>query len=347
MKTKRLLEILEKVLPAVEKKALLPQYDHFVFYRGNISTYNGKLFFSHPIDFKEKCSVKATDFLNVIKSIDGEDVDLTLDGNNLLVTSEDVTATLSTEVHEQSVVFAISSMNLDKIDWDKDAYPVPADFIYGVSQCLFSVSKDAQDIRNLHNIHIIDNVVESGDGYRCSEYIMENDMTEMLIPSSAANVLVKSQPELYCQTDGWVHFLDEKAGSVVFSLRTGEGDFPDVGALIERVGEGDWDVRLPDKLLNVLGQFASMSDNDLAIYKHVRIDLTKDEIKVSTDKDGLQVEKRVANEDNGSELSFYISSVFLSSIMEKTNIVRVNEKMNVAIFKAPNFSHIITLPVND
>ena len=340
MKTETLCKILELVMPAVEKKAVLPQYDHFVFYNGNVSTYNGKIFFSHPVDTDIRCSVVASDMLDVMKTVDAEEVSLEVEDGNLQITSDDVTASLSTEVYEESVVQAITSLNLDNLGEGKD---VPVDFIEGLNHCKFSVSKDAQDIKNLQNIHVVEDAIESSDSYRCSEYMMASTMDEMLIPASSAEVLCRLFPLYYSVVDGWVHFWDDS--DVIFSLRLGEGEYPDVGAMINRVDKDTSGVALPDTLRNVLGQFSRLSSGELDVYKSVRIDVKQDQIVLSTERDGLNMQKVVEYGHDGKEFSFLISPVFLSAIMEKTNTVAINDESNMAIFKSDYFTHVVALLV--
>lgn len=343
MNTKQLLIALSNVLPAVEKKTVISQYDHFVFYKGNISTYNGKIFFSHPVDTDINCSVVASDMLQVIKSIDSETVELTLEDQTLTVKSDDVEAELSTEVYEDSVVQAITSMNLDSIDWKK-AGEVPKDFITGLSSCRFSVSKDASDDRNLDKIHIFENVIESGDGFRCSEFIMDGNMEEVLIPAPSAAILCNQNPEMYIVADGWMHFIDKD--DVIFSVRVGSGDFPDTGKIIESIEADTYEVTLPPSLKDILVKFTSLSDSALDVYKFVQISIKDGELSCSTKKDTCNITKKMSFKEKDVAIEFFVSPVFLSSIMEKTSVIRVNSKMKAAIFSEGNFTHVIVLPEN-
>lgn len=341
MKTANLLKALSMVIPAVQKKTVISQYDHFVFNKGNVSSYNGDLFFSHPVETEIECSVVASDLIEVMKTVDGKEVELSLDGKTLNLVSDDVVATLSTEVHKDSVVQAITSMNLDSIDWNKSS-TAPKDLITGIANCLFSLSKDANDIRNLNHIHIIDNVVESSDGFRGSEYIMDSEMDEVLIPGSSAMVLINQVPECYSSTEGWIHFLD--SNDVIFSIRVGDGAFPDVGGLIESMSSDTYSVKLPDSLKNTLDKFTNISDGDLDVYKFVQVDIKDGKLSCSTKKETCNVKKTIDYEDDKVEISFFISPVFLSSIMDKTNIIKINAKEKAAIFSVSNFTHMISLP---
>jgi len=329
------------VLPAVEQKTVVSQYNHFVFHDGNVSTYNSKIFFSHPVDTDLECSVVASDFIEVIKSIDGNSVELEVKDSTLLVTSTDIKAELSTEVHKDSVVQAITTMNLGEIDWDLTD-EVPEDMIEGIQYCQFSVSKDANDMRNLQYIHIEDNIIESSDGFRCSEYLMKGNMEGVLIPASSALVLVKQEPEMYCVTDGWIHFLD--ANDVIFSIRVGDGDFPDIGKIIESVEEDISVVKLPAALKSTLGQFTTISDGTLDVYKFVQITVKDGKLICGTSKETCKVKKTIDFKDKDIEIEFFISPVFLSTIMEKTNEVGINAEARMALFSVDNFTHVITLP---
>lgn len=341
MDTAKLLHALSMVLPAVEKKTVVSQYDHFVFYDGNVSTYNGNIFFSHPVETDIECSVVASDLIEVIKSVDSKTVELIIDKKTLLVKSSDVEASLSTEVHEDSVVQAITTMNLGKIDWDSTD-KVPKDLTDGIEHCQFSVSKDANDIRNLQYIHIQDNIIESGDGFRCSEYVMDGNMEDVLIPASSALVLSKQNPETYCVTDGWIHFLD--VNDVIFSIRVGDGDFPDIGKIIESVENNMYTVELPMNIKETLNQFTTISDGTLDVYKFVEINIKDGKLSCGTSKETCKVKKTIDFKDKDIEIDFFISPVFLLSIMDRTNKIGVNAEARTAMFSVSNFTHVITLP---
>ncbi len=342
METEKFLYALNQVLPAVERKTVISQHDHFVFNKGNVSTYNGKIFFSHPVETDLNCSVVASDMLEIVKAIDSDTLELSLKDQTLTVKSSDVEATLSTEIHKDSVVQAIASMNLDSIDWDS-LNSLPSDMLEGIRYCQFSVSKDANDIRNLHHIHIVDNIVESSDSYRCSEYIMDGSMEELLLPASSAVILTKQDPDKYCVSDGWVHFIDPH--DVIFSIRVGEGDFPNIGKVIESVqSDNAYKVDLPPSLKDTLTKFTNISDSDMDVYKFVHLLIKDGKLSCSTNKETCKVKKTISFEDNKIDIEFFISPVFLSSIMEKTSVVRVNEEANSAIFSVSNFTHVVTLP---
>lgn len=342
MKTQELIRILNIVLPAVEKKTVIAQHDHFVFMDKNVATYNGKIFFSHPIDLNLNCSVNATDFMEVLKSIDSSDVSLTHEENLLHVKSDDVKAELSTEVYEESVVQSITSMNLAALDWEK-AKKVPGEFIDGIDYCLYSVSTDANDIKNLHNIHVADEAIESSDGYRLSEYIMDGSIgDDVLIPGTSAAVLVKFNPRKFIIKNGWMHLLDKE--DFVFSLRTGDGTFPEGYKLIDRARKTKMSLELPIELQNALGKFTNLSDGESKLYKFVKIEADGENIKCSTRKDSCKIEKTVPYDGNSKSFSFFINPIFLADMMRKTRKIHINTEMNVALFEIGPFTHVVALP---
>jgi len=164
-----------------------------------------------------------------------------------------------------------------------------------------------------------------------------------LIPSDSAIVLTKQEPESYVLSGGWIHFVDKN--DVIFSLRTSDGDFPDIGKVLESVDSGTKKVELPDELKSILAQFSSISDGDLDVYKFVLLSIKDGVISCSTNKETCKIKKTMEYSNDKEDFEFYISPVFLNSVMSKTNIVHVNSVARVALFKMDNFTHLVTLPV--
>lgn len=343
MDTKQLLNILVMVMPAVEKKTTIAQHDHFVFHNRCVSTYNGKIFFSHPIPLDIECSVIAADLIEILKTVSSDTVELSVDGSKLLISSDDVKAEMSTEVYEQSVLNAIKSMGISDIKWD-DAADVPKYFIDGLSQCRFSVSRDASDQRNCHCLHVIDDAIESGDGYRCAEYVMDGKMQEMLIPATAAAVLINCTPVCYVVHKGWAHFMDVKEN--IFSVRLVEGDFPDVGKIISNVEKSVEKLTLPDTLQDLLGKFTNLSEGDSDVYKFVTITIKDGVVTAFTKKATCNITKKINISDKETDISFSISPVFLMSIMDRTKEIHINKDMKMAMFMFGSFTHVIVLPAD-
>lgn len=343
MKTKELVRILNLLMVAVERKAVVAQYDHFVFYDGAVSTFNGKIFISHPIEIDLECSVVAEDLLNILKTVDDEEVTLTLNGNILTVKSSDVNAELSTEVYEDNVVRAIRTMDVGGLDWD-GAPSVSKDFIEAISNCRFSVNKDVSCSLNTNCLHVIDNVMESTDGFRCTEYMMDGDMEELLIPVSSAISLTAFDPTHYVPVNGWCHFIDED--NVIFSVATVSGTFPDLDKVF-RSSKPDVQLKLPMQITSILSEFGKLSAGESDIFKFMEISIKEDEVICKTEKQGCVVKKKIAFPGKRAPVTFFISPVLLHSVMSKTDTIGINYTTNIASFSSENFNHIITLPQSE
>jgi DNA polymerase III sliding clamp (beta) subunit (PCNA family) len=325
---------------AVEKKALVSQYDHVVFYDKALSTFNGKIFISHPIESDLNCSVVADDLINILKTIDSEEVTLELKDNVLVVHSDDVSAELSTEVYEDSVVKTIKSMNIGGMDWD-NAGDVPKDFIQGIANCKFSVSRDVSCYQNTGCIHIVDNAVESTDGYRCTEYIMDGGMEEMLIPISSAVSLGDFNPVSFIKSNGWCHFMD--TNDVIFSVAIIDGEYPDLSKIFSET-EQEVSISLPVQIANVLSEFGKLSSGESDVFKFMNVTIGNGKIICKTNKQGCNVTKKIDFPAAKESVDFSISPTLLNSVLAKTNTIGVNRTKNLAVFSSENFTHVLTLP---
>jgi len=340
MKTKKLLQIVSQLMVAVERKALVSQYDHVVFHDKALSTFNGKIFISHPIESDLDCSVVAEDLVNVLRTIDSEEITLKLKDNVLNISSDDVGADLSTEVYEDSVVKTIKSMNIGGMNWAK-APKAPKDLIQGIANCKFSVSKDVSCYENTGCVHIVGNVIESSDGYRATEYLMNGDMEEMLIPVSSAVSLGDFQPVSYIKSNGWCHFRD--TNDVIFSVAIIEGEFPNLSKIFEETVP-EVTITVPIQITNILSEFSKLSSGESDIFKFMNIIIGNGKIVCKTSKQGCTVTKKIDFPDAKESVDFTISPTLLSSVLSKTNVIGINRTNNLAVFSSENFTHVITLP---
>lgn len=341
MNTKKLEKILSLLMVAVEKKAVVSQYDHYVFYNKAISTFNGRIFISHPVELDLDCSVVADDLLNIIKTVDDEEVKLTLKDGKLYIKSEDVSAELSTDVYEDKVVQTIKTLDVASFNWKKNGKEVSKDFIEGLNDCRFSVSKDASCQYNSNCIHIVDNAVESTDRFRATEYLMEDSMEEMLIPSSSVNALISFDPTLYIKDQGWVHFRDEDG--VIFSVAIVEGVFPDVALMLES-GTPEVEITLPVQISNVLSEFGKLSSGETEVFKSMEISIADEKVTCRTEKLGCYVKKTIPFPGMKKKVTFNISPTLLNSVLAKTNTIGINHTNMVASFKTEVFSHVVVMP---
>jgi hypothetical protein len=328
---------------AVEKNAVVAQLDHFVFFDKSITTYNGKIFISHPVDIDLECSVVAEDLLNVIRTIDSETVTLTNEDDKLFIKSKDVSAELSTEVYEQTVLKTIEALGLRKFNWKKQGKPVPIDFINGIQQTRFTVSKDANCSFNSNCIHIIDNAIESTDRFRATEFLMQDMMEEMLIPASSANALLSIDPVQYIHTGkGNVHFKDEDG--VIFSLVVMDGEFADVPSLIEK-GAPEIEIKLPESITKILGNFGKLSAGGTDVFKSMEVNIQDEQVVCRTSKMGCNITKTIPFPGMKKEASFQISPVLLNHVLSKTNTIGINYSNSLASFKTANFTHVMSMPL--
>ena len=337
MNTKELLETIQKVIPAVDSKSVVAQTDHLIFGDNLLSAYNGKIAISTPIELSISCSVPANDLLNVIKSIKDEEVDLSVEEGLLHLISNDTRATISTEVEEEAALQAILAFNLDDL-FDNKGEHVPENFISCLELCIYSASRNADDIKNLNCILIDGESMYAGDGYRATEAYLEFSMDRVLIPLSSAVQLAKFDPTHYIITDGWMHLINNDDS--VFSLRVVNGDFPDIAKFIDSF-KADVSVILPDEIKDVVSSLGVIAESPVENFKVVEIEIIGEIIECHVEKSGVYVTKTIDFPGNKSDASILISAPMLSSILEVTNEMEISE--NTALFSGDEFKHLIVL----
>lgn len=338
MKTKELLDTIQKVIPAVDSKSVVAQTNHLIFSNGLISAYNGKIAISTPIDLDIECSVPAEDMLKIIKSVDDKNVGLSVEDNLLHISSKDMRATISTEVEEEAALEAISNFDLDDLFNEKGA-EIPDNFIYGLGLCASSASKNADDVHNLNCILVNSTSMHAGDGYRATIFDLTHGMpNDLLIPLSSAVQLIKFDPETYTITSGWMHLMDKE--DTVFSLRVVEGDFPDIHNVLNGFSP-DISITLPDNMTEIAESLGNIAESPVENFKVLEIEITGEIISFHVEKSGVYATKTLEFPGNDTDASFLISATMLSSILETTSDMELNNKF--ALFTGKEFQHIIAL----
>lgn len=343
MKTKTILQAIEKVLAAVDSKSVVAQTDHLIFSDGIVAAYNGKISISTPFDsdLPEDSdfdfSVPAIDFYKVMKSIDDKDVELSVENDLLYIVSDNVRATLSTEIEEEAALQAIRNFDLEDLYEDK-GFPVAKNFTEALELGIYSASKNADEPNNLNCICVHGYALTAGDGYRATCVELESNMERVLIPLSSAIELIKFSPQQYSFHNGWMHLMDEE--DTVFSLRIVKGDFPNVMGIIESF-EPTIEVELPETLKDVASTLGSIAESPIENFKVIEINLLGDIIECHVEKSGVSATKTIDFEGGDIDASFIISSPMLVSILGLTNSMGLNEKF--AMFSDGTFSHAISL----
>jgi len=332
-----LVKVFQSVKPGLAKRDIIEQFTHFIFTGSEVMTYNDEICISHPLKTDFQCSVSAEELYKTLMSIQGEaTVTMEKKEDELSIRTSKTEAGISIMAGGQAEEM-IQLLNLRSLEgkWEE----LPKDFLEGMSLCMFSASTDmTSGIATC--VRIKGDSLVSSDESRISKYTLNKETSmDTLIPARNIKELTNYENLKYFHiSDRWAHFKTEDG--VTFSSRTMEGEYPEVEKYLEVEGI---DVEMPMDLKTNIDSITFMTDGKHDIDKQVKIEVSKNQIRVRAKKDIGWINKIIDVEklDKGS-FNFDINPIFLSQILEKATVMVIGE--NVAKFSRKGFNHVIALP---
>lgn len=341
MKTKELLSIVQKVIPATTKKGLVEGMDAITCNDGSITAYNDKISISYlsPLALEnEKFSVNSSDLLQTLKTIKSDEVKLKIKNDDLLLISSDVQAKLaikdSTTIDEM-----INALNLINLDFET----LSSTFIEGLALCQSSCSTNVNDPTMLFCAAILKNTIFATDKYRLSMYKAKDlNMPNVLIPYTALPFIISFAPNGYTLEQGWIHFINEQDAILSCRIPNKEKAFDTFQHYMDTVTMYKYTTKiaLPIELIEVLENMISFSDEDHNIDKVVTLVITKDQLKCSIDKKGGIISKYLPIKSSVIKATLYFNATFLREILSFINIAHIGKDCIKLTTK--EFTHILT-----
>lgn len=345
IKTKKFLEILRLLSPGLARKEIIEGSTHFIFTENAISTFNDRVYLSHPLpgcDFV--CSIKAQGLYKTVQGIkvkDDEDVmELNFDKDNsefkikATKTSAKLKAVLNPTILE--TIEDIQDLDKDTIKYE----PIMPGFNEGVALCLFSVSKN-KNYGPYANVGVIGDHVFSTDNLRISQYKLGSKTNEaFLIPLSVAMELANFKVAEYYIGPKWAHLLN--AEGVSFSFRKGEGIFSDLSAHF--VDPGDKVIQIPKATAEMIQSAVFMCEGIALTDKVVSLSFGDGVIKCKSEhKDIGSIEKEIDFTYN-EKLEILVNPVLFSQVLEGKDNLMMSLSGDRALFTSGDFMHIVALP---
>lgn len=346
MKTKTLLDAINNVLPGTTTKGLVDGGDMIVIINGEFVAYNDRISVSTFIDdpsLEIECAINAVDFKNVIKGIKEDEVDLSMGDNILSIVSEKTEAEIPVTSDVKNILDMIKNLDIQGLDF----VTLPKDFNEGLNLTRFNVSDDYADTNNLFCLCIDGAFIYASDDFRLSRYEMVSGISlyPCLIPKNNLQDLASFKAIGIATSIGWVHFIDEQDS--VFSCRTVAGTYPITEKVFESlVGVEVASIALPNELKSTLEDITPLYDEVMASHKGIKLKIKDDVLFCEIEKENVWIKKKLKLPGSGNpDVSFMLSSVFLSEILGYTDLVSVTDKQ--AIFETKAFLHVILLQLDE
>jgi hypothetical protein len=331
MKRADVLKALEIIKPGLRSTSKNMSDDRvFMFEPGFVMAYNDSLFLRHPVVGLELSgSIQAEEFHGLIARLSGDDVELSVNGNEVRLSSDKVEAGFTL----QEDVKPLSDEVSDHGKWK----PLPKTFKealeFTMMTCASSMARPELTCINVRE----DGRLESSDNYRISIYESEPfGVKTFLLPSAAAEVIVGCEIEKIAEGNSWIHFKTT-AGTVI-GCRVFSEKFPLLDKLLKVSGT---DVEFPVSVLEVLERAVVFCVGMPKLEQRATITIKDKVIKlrVEIETAWFEEDKRMAYD--GKHVKFVINPSLLKFILEQTLACTVGE--NCLKFTGDSWQHVVAL----
>ena len=324
MKTKELLNVLEKVKPGISSKNTNESMSYFYFSGKDVITYNDKISIQHPFQTEFSLFVNANDFYKLISKISTDEIDVVEKNEKLNITAKTVRSSLST-IHDDEISKRIENLGdlLKEAKWNK----LSDNFCNCLSLC-FATASTQESAGTLTCVYVKDNICVSSDNSRVSYVTLDSPLEEMFIQASEIKNLIAIEPKEYAISKSWLHFRNEDG--CVFSIRKIEGSFPDFIQFFEFEGI---QINFPKDILEGINIASILVDaND----KVINIKIAKNFLILSAKSDGGQILHRSKIDYDDKEINFAINPEFIKEMMKHSTSIFVGK--DKAKLTSDNFS---------
>jgi len=320
-----LLTAVAQTKPAITTSTLVEQNNVIIFTGREVQSYNDEILISVPIKTDLKGAIPAREMIDLLMKMEDE---------KIKVSQKNGVA----EIKGKTTKAKITVMNdtFPKMEEVKKWKKLPADFLDGLNLCRFSTG-DAGDVFN--NVCIKGDKIISCDNYRMTQYTMDSDMVDCLIPSQVVAGLLSFMPTSYATNKSWLCFRDKFKAS--FFIRRVKEKFPDVGDALKVKAKGE-KIVLPDELKENLQRTEILADEDLVTgYRTVTVTIKEGKIVCHGECEVGSIDETIKFDYDGKGVQFTIVPAFLCDILGKTNYMTVGDtSLN---FKSKNFQHVVQI----
>lgn len=304
---------LTTVKPGLARKELLSQATSFAFVNGRVVTYNDMISISHPVpglDFTG--AVVADDFYNFVSRMDVDDVDLSVNGGELVIRNGRARAGFTFQAElAMPMVGDPSRLN----DWRA----LPSDFHTALA---FTMTSCAKDFTVFANICVRkDGTVCSADNFGISIYTLSEELetNTFLINARAAAEVIKVTPLRVCEEVGWIHFANDEG--TMISCRTVGEVYPNLLATVAAETTGE-QLQLPEDLPRMLDRAMVFAERDHVLDESINVKV-HDEVFTIEAESGTNWFRENADVKYAGDIGFVINPYLLKNIASQTKVCKV------------------------
>lgn len=305
------LQQLESVQPGLSAREIIEQSACFVFNKGKVMTYNDEISCRRVCAVDFTGAVKAEPLLALLRKLGEDEVDVTLEGEEIIVQGKRRKAGIRCEA---TITLPVKLVEKPE-EWQKLA----EGWLDAVKMAHPCVSHDQQKFKytciHLHPAHI-----EASDGFQVMRIkIVSGVKASTLVRADSLKHIVGLGVTEMSETETWLHFRN--ATGLTFSCRRFIEDYRDMLPLLKMKGHA---INLP-KGLGDAADRANVFSAETSNENQVRVSLRDGVARVKgTGASGWYHEDKKVKYD-GPPLEFLIAPALLMQIVEQHNEAEIVE----------------------
>lgn len=336
---KELLKGLEVISPALAKKSFIKNSMDFIFTGKNILAYNDQICIFYPFISDFACAIPSDEFYKIIYNIPYDEIDIIIKENKLIILTKDIEANIICDSID-SILNIINNLEIDNAI--KYAKELPSNFIEALQFCAFSTARYGQN-ESLKCLLIEDEFISSTDGYRISEYKMQDKIDiSILLPVYSANELIKCNVNKYYLSGngGWIYFFTDNG--IYFCSRLVNNDFPQYLSFFNDFQ--NIPINIPSEIENNISIIEVMASGTERLEKEIEVEIFNNKWILYGRNDLGWIKKEIIfNNKNIENIKFKINPYFFKEIISKTKTMFLsNDKIKI-LFKNNDFKHVLAL----
>jgi hypothetical protein len=308
---------LQSVQPGLTSKEVIDQSSCFIFVPGMVMTYNDEVSCRAPYGalHEFKGAVQAKQLLDLLGKLPEEDIEIEMDGTELLVTGIKRQAGFRMEAE---VLSAAAGVEMPK-EWS----PLPENFAEALDVVAACAASDT-DRFNMSCVHVHPRYIEACDNLQAARHRMRLGVEECLVKRSSLKQINTLGMTEIAQTTSWLHFRN--ANGLILSCRlyreeSGAELYPPMSEVFEPESMEWGEVILPGGLAEEVtrAQIFSADANDDKVLVELRPG--KIRIKGIGASGWFTATRRI--EYAGPAMEFLIGPKLLVDVTKKANKVEV------------------------
>lgn len=306
---------LDKLNALLSTKGLVENSDKFVFDKEGIFAFDGETFIATIFETDIAGAVEGETFYKLISKYGANKITIKIEGSEMVIIKGRSEARLAFDNEIECPI------DLFVDDWKE----LPEDFIEAINIASYTTGKDYTDMRTVC-IHLKEGVCESSDSYRITVFQMKEAIQdELFIPNDILTFFNRSKPIEYSLKENWVYYQDLDGTIIAHRLPTFEGKYPDLKEKIS--GLTDFHkIELPEKLYDSLDRAGIFLEGKFEGDKFVSITCEEGVLSLQSKNIG-KAYKESMRIDFSNKVSFEINPAFLMQMMEKANVVEINDSI--------------------